>query len=77
MIPRWCLPTFVFALPVLAISFGAVLGTSQLMGALGDADGSYVMRWVAIICLVLLLVDALCLLTLLGVRALDEPTDRE
>lgn len=70
MLPRWCLTTLVFALPILAISFGAFLGTAELMGALGDASGSRAMRWVAIFAVLLLLIDALCLLTVLGLAAL-------
>ena len=77
MLPRWCLTTLVFALPILAISFGAFLGAAELMGALGDASGARAMRWVAILAVLLLLIDALCLLIALGMAALtdrDKPT---
>jgi len=64
----------VFALPILAMSFGVLLGASGLMESLGDASGAYAMRWVAIADLLLLVIDALCLLTALGLSAL---VDRE
>ena len=76
MLPWWCLTTLVFALPVLAISFGVLLGASGLMATLGDGSGAYAMRWVAIADLLLLVIDALCLLTVLGLTALVE-RDRE
>ena len=72
MLPRWCLTTFVFALPILAISFGAFLGAAELMRALGDINGAYGLRIVAIVDLLLLLIDALCLLIALGLAAVAE-----
>ena len=72
MLPRWCLTTLVLALPILAIGFGAFLGTAELMAALGDADGARVMRWVAVLAVLLLVIDALCLLIVLGLRALGD-----
>lgn len=72
MLPKWCLTVCVFALPILAISFGVLLGASQLMDALGDASGAYAMRWVAIADLLLLVIVALCLLMVLGLTALVE-----
>jgi hypothetical protein len=74
MLPRSVLTTLVFALPILAISFGAILGTAELMAALGDAAGARVMRYLAILGLLLLVIDALCLLIVLGLAAL---TDRK
>jgi len=77
MPPRCCLTTLVFALPILAIAFGAFLGTAELMRALGDAGGARAMAWVALLDLVLLMVDGLCLLTVLGLAALAEDESRE
>jgi hypothetical protein len=75
MIPRWFLTTLVFALPILAIIFGVVLGASLLTSALGDAAGSYGLFWFAMVALIVLVIDALLLLALLGIRALDERRD--
>ena len=72
MLPRWCLTTLVFALPITAISFGAFLGAAELMGALGDQAGAYVMRWVAIVDLLLLTITGLSLLIILGLTAVSE-----
>ncbi len=72
MIPRWLLTTLVFALPILAITFGVGLGASSLTRALGDAAGSYGLFWFAMAALILLVIDALLLLVVLGIRALDE-----
>jgi hypothetical protein len=77
MLPRWVLTTLVFALPILAISFGAILGTAELMAALGDASGARVMRYISIFSLLLLLIDALCLLTVLGLAALTDRRDSD
>jgi hypothetical protein len=77
MLPRWYLTTLVFALPILAISFGAFLGTAELMAALGDAYGARAMRYVAIFAVLLLLIDALCLLVVLGLKALADRGERD
>jgi len=77
MIPRWLLTTLVFAVPILAIAFGVVLGASLLTSALGDAAGSYGLFWFAMVALILLVIDALLLLVILGIRALDERRDDE
>jgi hypothetical protein len=77
MLPRWSLSTLVFALPILAISFGAFLAAAELMGALGDASGARAMRWVAIVAVLLLLIDAVCLLTALGLAALADRSEHD
>jgi hypothetical protein len=72
MIPRPLLTTLVFALPVLAITIGAVLGGAELARSLGDSAGAHGLVWVAIAALLLLVIDAVLLLTLLGLRALND-----
>ena len=74
MIPRWFLTTVVFAVPILALTFGVVLGASALAGSLGDAAGAYGLFWFAMIALILLVIDVLLLLVALGIRALDDRT---
>lgn len=77
MLPRCCLTTIVLALPMLAIGFGVLLGASQLMAALGDAGGAHAVRVLAIVDLLLLVIDAIGLLTVLGLSALAEQQDKE
>ena len=52
MIPRWFLTTLVFALPILAVTFGVVLGASALTSTLGDAAGAYGLFWCAMAALI-------------------------
>jgi hypothetical protein len=72
MIPRPFLLTLVFALPILVVTFGVVLGASALARGLGDAAGAQGLFWFAVVALVLLVIDALLLLLVLGMRALSE-----
>jgi hypothetical protein len=77
MIPRSFLVTLVFALPILVVTFGVVLGASALASGLGDAAGSRGLFWVAMVALVLLVIDAVLMLLVLGLRALDERRDND
>ena len=77
MIPRWSLKTLVFALPVLVVMFAVVLGASQLAGAMGDSGGARLLQWWAVAALVLLAIDAVLLLALLGVRAVEAEERRD
>jgi len=76
MLPRWCLTTLAFALPLLAISFGVLLGAAELMGALGDANGAYAVRCVAIADLLLWVIAAISLLPMLGLAAVAAQSDQ-
>ncbi|HZN34287.1 MAG TPA: hypothetical protein VFB80_10725 [Pirellulaceae bacterium] len=71
MIPRWSLKTLVFALPVLVVAFGVLMGASQLAAALEDAGGARLLLRLAIAGLILLAIDAVLLLAVLGLRAID------
>jgi len=75
MIPRRFLYTLVLALPILIVTFGVVLGASALASGLGDAAGSRGLFWIAIGALLLMIIDAVLLLIVLGIRALEEPPD--
>ena len=77
MIPRWFLTTLVFTLPILAVTFGVVLGASALTSALGDAAGAYGLFWCAMAALIGLVIDGLLLLVTLGIRAVDERRDED
>jgi hypothetical protein len=73
MIPRSLIVTTVFGLPILALTFGVVLGASALAGELGDVAFARGLFLAAIGALVLLVIDVLALLVILGLRALEEP----
>ena len=80
MIPRWSLKALVLALPALVVAFGVVLAASQLAAGLGDPAGERLLRWWAIAVLILLVCDAVLLLALLGLRAVEadeRPRDGE
>jgi hypothetical protein len=71
VIPRWSLKALVLALPVLVIALAVILGASQLAAGLGDPAGERLLRWWAIAALILLVCDAVLLLALLGLRAIE------
>jgi hypothetical protein len=72
VIPRSFLATLVFALPVLAVMLAVLLAASALAQQMGDAAATRGLAWAAAIAAMALLVDALLLLTVLGIRALDD-----
>lgn len=72
VLPRWSLKALLLALPVLVVAFGVVLGASQLAAGMGDAPGARWLLWWAIAALILLVIDAILLLALLGLRAAAE-----
>ena len=81
MIPRPLLVVLVFALPILCVTFAVVLGAGALAQGMGDAVGGRVLFWVAMGALMLLVIDALLLLGVLGIKAIgaeasdDEPNE--
>lgn len=81
MIPRRFLLALVLALPVLALAFGVILGAAELAKALGDLAGARGLFWIAMTSLILLVIDAILLLGILGLRALqeshEEPRDED
>jgi hypothetical protein len=77
LIPRWSLKTLVLALPALVVAFGVVLGASQLAAGMGDDAGARLLRWWAMAALILLVIDAILLLALLGLRAVTADENLE
>jgi len=75
MIPRRLLTTLVFALPVLVVGIAVVLVAAALAEKLGDAAGALGLFWTAMAALIALVIDALLLLGILGLRALEESRD--
>jgi len=78
VIPRRLLAALVLALPVLVVTFAVLAGASLLAGGLGDDPGAAALKWVAIGALIVLVIDALLLLAVLGIRAAqdDERSDQ-
>jgi len=72
VIPRRLLAVLVLALPVLVFTFAVLAGASMLAGGLGDAVGAAALKWVALGALIVLVIDALLLLAVLGIRAAQE-----
>ena len=70
MIPRPLLTILVYALPVLIVAFGVLMGGYGLAKAVGDPVGGTVLWWIAMGCLVLIVIDVLLLVAALGVSAL-------
>lgn len=76
MIPRRYLVVPVLALPVLVVTFAVLAGATFLAAALGDATGAAALKWVAFGSLIVLVIDAILLLALLGIRAVQEGEDQ-
>jgi hypothetical protein len=76
VIPRRYLVVPVLALPVLVVTFAVLAGATFLAAALGDAPGAAALKWVALGSLIVLVIDAIVLLALLGIRAVQEDEDQ-
>jgi hypothetical protein len=55
---------------VLVVSFGVLMGGFGIATSAEDAAGAHALRWMAIACALLLLVDCLLLLAALGIEQL-------
>ena len=77
MIPRRYLAALVLALPVLVVTFAVLGGASFLAAGLGDAPGATALKWVALGSLIVLVIDAILLLVVLGIRAVQEEDDEQ
>jgi hypothetical protein len=75
MIPRPLLTTLVIALPILVMAVAVILAAAKLAEGMGDAAGARGLFWTAMAALILLAMDALLLLGILGLRALENQTD--
>ena len=71
MIPRQLLTTLVFALPILVVLFGVVMGGYGLSSATGDIGGAAVLWHIAMGVLLLLATDLVLLIGVLGIIALQ------
>jgi hypothetical protein len=77
VLPRSVFAILVFALPVLVVAFGILMGGSALARATEDLPAANVLQWVALSLLMLTLVDLVLLVGALGLKALAEENDRD
>lgn len=76
MISKRALLALVFAMPILVVVFGVLMGGYALAQAMQDLWGARVLLWIALAALMLLAADALLLLLALGINAVsDAPRD--
>lgn len=76
VIPKRFLLVLVFALPILAVAFGVLMGAFALAQAMQDLVGARALLWVAISALLLLILDVVLLVMALGINAAQD-RDRE
>lgn len=76
VIPRQILTVLVFALPVLVVAFGVLMGGFLLAQAMEDSPGAEVLRWIAIGVLLVMVTDIVLLVGVLGIKALGDRDDR-
>ena len=76
VIPRRILTILVFALPVLVVAFGVLMGGSILAQAVEDAPVAKVLRSIAIGIMMLTITDVVLLVGVLGIRALGDEDNR-
>ena len=76
MVSRQFLAILVYSLPVLVVAFAVLMGAQALARATQDTTGATILWWIAMGCLITLVVDVLLLVGALGVDALSERNDR-
>ena len=76
VIPKRFLLVLVFALPILVVAFGVLMGGYALAQAMQDLTGARALLWIAVGALLLLVADAVLLVMSLGINAVQD-RDRE
>jgi hypothetical protein len=77
LVPKRILVVLVLALPVLVVAFAVVMGGWGLAQGMGDPGGATALRWIAMGCLMLLVLDGLLLMMALGLNAIEASGGRE
>ncbi len=77
MVSKRTLTVLVLALPVLVVAFAVVMGGWGLAQGMGDPAGATALRWVAVACLLLLVMDGVLLLMALGLNAIEASGARQ
>ncbi len=76
MVPRPFLVTLVLALPVIVVAFAVVMAGYALSVATGDHAGGRILFGFGTACLMIGLIDAILLVGVLGLNALNGPGHR-
>ena len=71
MIPRFLLPTLLALLAVLIVTCAVLMGGYGIAAAVGDATGAQVLWWIAMSCIILLVIDCLLLVAALAILHID------
>ncbi len=77
MVSKRTLTVLVLALPILVVAFAVVMGGWGLAQGMGDPAGATALRWVAVACLMLLVMDGVLLLMVLGLNAIEAGGGRQ
>jgi hypothetical protein len=70
VVPKPVLTVLVYALPILVVAYGVLMGGATLAGAVQDAAAAVALKWIAAGCLLILVMDLVLLVGALGVNAL-------
>jgi hypothetical protein len=60
---------------ILPIAICLILAVASLLAAMGDASGGGTLRWIALGCGIIWLLDLILLIISLGINSLGEPND--
>ena len=71
------LKLLVLALPVLVVGFAIFMGGFALAQAMQDRIGAAIYRNLAIACALVLAADVVLVVTILGLRAIEEPIEKQ
>jgi len=77
VVPRPVLTILVYALPLLIVVFGVLMGGFALAHGTGDQPAASVLWWVAMGCLMLVVTDLILLVGVLGIGSLSRPDHRQ
>jgi ABC-type transport system involved in multi-copper enzyme maturation permease subunit len=76
VITRRCILALTATAVVLFVTLAVLAALAMLLGELGDAEGSSLVRRFVVVDLVLLVIDLICVLLALAVRAIEPPPPR-
>ncbi len=77
MVPQRFVTFLVIALPLLIVAFAVLMGGYAVATAAKDASGATALWWVAMACVMLLVMDVLLLLITLGLDHLGRRDERD
>jgi hypothetical protein len=76
VVPRFVFTTLLSLLAVLVVSFGALMGGFAIATSASDTGGAQGFWWLAMGCLLLLIIDCVLLLGALGIEYLERSKDQ-